>query len=734
MNTKRNLLSYSLATISALAALPANAAATLEEVIVTAQKREQGLQDVPIAVSAFNGEMVTEAGVKDVRDLAGLTPGLSIKSRGETEGAIFIRGIGSAAPGIGADPAVGVYIDGLYAARGTNATAAFFDVERVEVVKGPQGTLFGRNSSAGAISIITKKPDLEENSGSIMIGVGDEGQFKYELIGNLAISDNLGFRLGVKHDERDGLYENSTNGHELNDRDHTNVRASLLYDVDGYQSHFSVEYVDMSNSAAFVSAAQAFDDKIALNDTPDDQMLESWRVNWTNTWDLNDNMTLTSITGYYTHDVNVTPVDADLVDLFVASFEEPQGADFFSQEIRLNGSTDNIDWFVGASYSNEQLDFVNDLRYDEAIVADLFGLNGLDVANGNACDGSANFDLDGDSVGDTGLLTGLPTCPVTSETPSGDGETDSYAVYTDITWHATDTVDVTFGVRYTQDSKEIIYNNPATTGLLGALDFQIFGPITPGKLKADDDWSSVDPRLAINWNITDTTSLYVNVAKGYKSGGLNRQLDPVSGTILPFDEESNLAYEVGVKTKFWDSRAMINAAIFQNNYEDFQLEELLNLVPQVDNVGDVDVTGLDLDFRVLVTDNLEIWGSFGYLDTEVDASGSSRDGNDTPQAPETSGSIAAKYIVPMENGELQLSITWQYSDSFYFDLANTLEQDSYDQWNARIAWNNDSWGIALVGENLGDEEYLAEQFEFLDPQTSIRAPGRYVRAEVSFNF
>ncbi|NNJ65334.1 MAG: TonB-dependent receptor, partial [Xanthomonadales bacterium] len=141
----------------------------LEEVIITAQKREQTLQDVPLTVSAFSGDFVTENGVQDIRDIQGLTPNLSIKSRGDTEASVFIRGIGSQAPGIGADPAVGIFIDGMVASRGTNATAAFFDVERIEVVKGPQGTLFGRNASAGAISIITKKPELDETSGRVML-------------------------------------------------------------------------------------------------------------------------------------------------------------------------------------------------------------------------------------------------------------------------------------------------------------------------------------------------------------------------------------------------------------------------------------------------------------------------------------------------------------------------------------------------------------------------------------
>ena len=724
----------SFRNISLLAALLCTAAVNaqervIEEIIVTATKRAESVQDIPLSVNAFSGAQLEEAGVKDIRDIAAQTPGLSIKSRGETEGSVFIRGIGSAAPGIGADPAVGIYIDGLYAARGTNATAAFFDVERVEVVKGPQGTLFGRNASSGAISIITRKPELDESYGSVLAGFGDEGQQKYEFIYNLGISEKAAVRFGVKHDQRDGLYTNSTNGADLNGRDHTNARLSFFYDnQESYTSHFSAEVVDMSNTAAFVSVADAFSESVALNDAPSKQTLESTRLNWTNTWEFNDNLTLTSITGYYTHDVNVTPVDADLVDLFVASFEEPQEADFFSQEFRLNGSTDSVDWFVGASYINEELSFVNDLSYDEFIVADLFGLNGLDVDNGDICDGSADF-------GDGNGVVTIPVClsPV-SEIPSGSGETESIAVYGDVTWHATDVLDVVFGVRYTEDDKKIVYNNPATPGLLGGLDGQIFGPITPGPVPASSKFDSTDPRLALNFQLNDDVMIYASAAKGYKSGGLNRQLDPVSQTVLPFDKEENTAFEFGIKSSVWGGRGQINAAIFTSEYEDFQLEEQLNLVPQVNNIGDVDVSGFETDFKFLLSDAFELWGSIGILDTEVtNAPDVTRNGNKSPQAPEITASLALKYTAELGDGDVEASALWSYSDEFFFDLANTFKQDSYSTLDLRAAWSNDKWGFALVGENVTDEKYLAEQFLFLDV-TSIRAWGRVLRVEGHLNF
>jgi iron complex outermembrane receptor protein len=700
----------------------------IEEITVTATKRPESMQDIPIAVSAFTGAMIEEAGVKDIRDIAGQTPGLSIKSRGDTEASVFIRGIGSQAPGIGADPAVGIYIDGLYAARGTNATAAFFDIERVEVVKGPQGTLFGRNASAGAISIITRKPEIGENYGSVLVGFGDEGQQKYEFIYNASLSDSFALRFGAKYDERDGLYKNAATGKELNGRENTNARIALLYDAgNAYSMNLSYEYIDSTSTAAFVTSAEAFADEVRMDDAPADQTLESSRINWTNNFDFSDSLSLTSITGYYDHDVNVTPVDADLVEFFVATFEEPQTASMFSQEFRLNGSTKTLDWFVGASYVNEDLSFVNDLAYDEFVVAAIFGLDDID-AGGDICDGSLD-------LGDGNGPFPIPVCiSPANERPSGEGNTESVAVYGDFTWHISDMWDLSGGVRYTNDDKTMAYNNPPTGGMLSGLDGQIFGSITPGVQNADASFSSTDPRVALNFHVTDGTMLYVSGAKGYKSGGLNRQFDPVEQAVLPFDKEESTAYEFGVKSSLWGGRGQINAAVFRNDYTDYQLEELINLVPQVNNVGDAEITGLDMDFRFLLSQSFEFWGSFAYLDAEmVKAVDPTRVGKTMPQAPETSGSLSGKWSLPVASGDFDLSATWTYSDSFFFDLANTLEQPSYTTIAARAAWANDTWGVALVGENLSDEEFLSEQFMFLDV-SSIRAPGRLVRVEAHLNF
>jgi iron complex outermembrane receptor protein len=689
----------------------------LEEVIITAQKREQSLQDVPLTVTAFSGDFVTENGVQDIRDIQGLTPNLSIKSRGDTEASVFIRGIGSQAPGIGADPAVGIFIDGMVASRGTNATAAFFDVERIEVVKGPQGTLFGRNASAGAISIITKKPQLEENSGMVMFGLGDEGQVRGQFIGNLAAGDNWAFRLGANYNKRDGLYYNELTDQEMLNVNSKNFRFSVLGLVtEKWETTFLVEYIDSKNNDVIVTDDDAFASVIRQNRAPAKQRLESTRLIWTNKWAVSETMDLTSITGYYDHDVNVTPVDADEIEFDIVTFEEPQTNDTFSQELRLNGSNGDVDWFAGASYVHEDLAFRNDLRYEEGIVLDLL------AGAGFLCD-----------------VPDLPECTYRSEVPFGDNTTKSWAVYGDFTWHFADRWSLTAGARYTKDKKSFTYNNPPSGGILGVIDGQIFGPVTDGFLYADDSWNSFDPRVALDFAATENTTIFASYAHGYKSGGFNRQTHdflPDPQTIRSFDEEKVNSYEVGTKSALLGGRASLNFSAFYNDYTDYQLETLVDLLPQVQNIGDIKSKGIELEGRILVTENLELAGTYAYLDSEVKNSVVPElVGMDTPQSPKHSASAQAHYYIPSKLGEWKLSGIWTYSDDFWFDIFNTLEQDSYSLLDLRVGLTSNSgrWMIAGFVDNATDEEYFVERFVFLDV-ANRRAPGRLWRVEFTVNF
>ena len=427
-------------------------------------------------------------------------------------------------------------------------------------------------------------------------------------------------------------------------------------------------------------------------------------------------MDLTSITGYYDHDVNVTPVDADETDFPIVTFEEPQTNKTFSQELRLNGSAETVDWFIGASYVKEDLSFINDLYYEEGIVLDLLA--------------DAFFLCEEPD---------LPECTYRSETPFGDNTTKSYALYGDFTWHLNDRWSLTGGARYTKDKKNFSYGNPATGGVLGVIDAQIFGPVTDGLLHANDSWSHFDPRVAIDFMATDNTTIFANVASGYKSGGFNRQTNdfrPDPQTIKSFDEETVIAYEAGTKSKFLDGRASLNFSAFHNNYKDYQLETLVNLLPEVRNIGDIKSKGVELEGRILVTDNFELAGTYAYLDSKVKSSIEPElIDKRTPQSPKHSASAQAHYFIPINAGEFKLSGIWVYSDKFWFDIFNTLEQKSYNTLDLRLGYTPKSgrWGIAGFVDNATDEEYFVERFVFLDV-ANRRAPGRLWRVELSVNF
>jgi iron complex outermembrane receptor protein len=355
------------------------------------------------------------------------------------------------------------------------------------------------------------------------------------------------------------------------------------------------------------------------------------------------------------------------------------------------------------------------LRYDEGIVWDLFGI-------GFVCEDPE-----------------LPTCTFQSETPFGENETESWAIYGDFTYHLNDRWSVTAGARYTDDTKDFFYNNPATDGVGGAMDIQIFGPITDGSLVAKDSWNSFDPRLAVDFRATDNTTIFANIAGGYKSGGLNRQtLDflPATQSIDSFDEEQVVAYEIGTKSKLLDGRATLNFSAFFNDYEDYQLETVEDLLPIVRNIGDIETKGIEVEGRILVTDNFELAGTYAYLDTEVtDSIDPALVGKETPQSPEHSGSIQAHYYIPASSGEWKLSGIWAFSDSFYFDIFNTLEQPSYNTLNLRVGYkpNSGRWSVAAFADNVTDEEYFAERFAFLDIGNR-RAPGSLFRLEATVHF
>ena len=696
----------------------------IEEITVTATKRPESAQDIPLSISAFGEDFLKESNIVGVDRLIGFTPGLSGTVGQDAESVITIRGIGTDAFGVGVDNSVGMFIDDVPVGRPTLIGNSFFDLERVEVVKGPQGTLFGRNASAGAISVITKRPDLEVNSLDLLLSGDNEGQQIYEVVGNLAASEEFGVRLAVRHDERDGPFMNTATGDELNNRDHTNVRLSAMYEPsDTVSTFFSFESVGIDTRVGFADESVAFAETTAQNRQPS-QDIDAQRYLAKITWDINDVISLTSNTSFMDYDLTAVPVDVDVSELFFLAISEPQEGDQFVQEFRFNGGTDNVDWFIGTSFITETIESRYSPDWSDFILTQIL--------------------LDDPTFCAT---SGLTCVDDVQQDHFAETDNTSYAVYGDVAWNISDRLKLSFGARYTNDEKEFQINQPVPDSALTAVLGDAFVKLgTAGLIRAKDDWSSFDPRVALDYQMTDDVLVYGSVSSGYKSGGFNSDPNNTLASGLPqvpasFNEESVTAYEVGLKSQFWDNRARINAAIYYNDYQDYQVETSSNLVILIQNAADVESTGFELDGTFLFGEYFTLIASYSYIDAsfkrgeieDIDVAG-----RPLNRAPENSGSLAASYAIPIGNaGELTLRGDYIYTGDFVFASENlNLKQDSYGLFNTRIGFEAESgkWGLALIGENLGDEEYFLARSDVLDQNLVVPSTGALYRLEARFSF
>ncbi|MDH3512690.1 MAG: TonB-dependent receptor [Gammaproteobacteria bacterium] len=697
---------------------PAQAQLVIEEITVTAQKREESVQDVPISISAFGEDFVATSGMTNVTDVVKFVPGMGFQTDGPTQSVLSIRGIGTSAFSASADSSVGVFLDDVYSGHALTSAQSFFDVERIEVIKGPQGTLFGRNTSAGAISVISKKADRDDSYADFLLGAGSKGQGIYQAIGNYSPNADWGLRLGVKYEERDGTHKNTTDGTELNNKEDLMVRLGIQNDwSDRFRSQVLIQY---GSSGAYYGVVPIDPDdrkggvetETVEQNTRNDQDVSSFRGALRLEYDLSDSILLTSITSYFDSEAIGIPFDADTFTVRVLEFEEPAEFEYLSQEFRLNGSSDNVDWFVGASVRTEDVSVNTQLRYSD--------FDAIDLLLGEPC---TNFEPD------------FGTCNSAVVEPSlAIAANDSWGVYGDVTWHATDRLGITVGARFSNDEKDIKQNTPwqgANSVTAALLDDNLLELVTAGVLTASDDWNDFSPRLAITYDANDDLMIYANASKGYKAGGFNSGPDRSvsslgpgdSQSVLGFGPEESLAYEIGFKSTLADQRLRLNGALFFIDYENLQVETFKGLAFAIDNVSDAESKGFELEGQWLATENLEVLFSYSYLDAEL-KNGSIAD-PDLPggfvdisgmklfNAPENSFTATALYSQPMDWGSLDVRLGVSHiddqliadyllvGDSFFFI-------ESHDIWDVRVAATDDDqrWSVALIGENIGDERWF----------------------------
>lgn len=698
----------------------ASACGSLEEIVVTARKREESLQDTPISITAFTGADLEARQLDDISQIAESTPNLVFDdgvtiSGSSASSSVFIRGVGQLDFTFNSDPGVGIYVDGVYLSRSIGGLVHLLDIERIEVLRGPQGTLFGRNTTGGAINITTRKPE-NEFSGKAGINAGRYDRIEGYASVNLPISDTLLTRTSFSVRKRDGYVDRLQGGDDYGDvdafsgRSIINWRASdnlevtiavdgtrerqtalpvvLIDDIDETGFPFALSYNNAiagppcvpppsprTNAACYNNQWREGTDKLSTNAGHDSKSdLDLWGLSGTITWGINDNLSVKSITAIRDFE-SLSTMDLDGSPLPVFDIDLTQDMTAVSQEFQILGNSfdDRLSWILGAFYLNE------DARHFEAIQA------------------TFDFSLLPPPAGFPLVATGL--------TSGGDTTNESIAIFAQGTYNITDKLSLTAGLRYTDETRK--FTPDSRLGPIRLLPQQAF------KTSADELTPMVN--LAYAWS--DDLNLYITYSKGFKGGGFSQRIAQPNPAPPAFEPEIVKVIEGGLKLRAWENRLLINAAAFHSDYSDIQV---LGQAPGVIgdstiNAGEADIDGFELEISAVPVTGLLLQGGVGYLDAEytklspgvVNITLDSR----LPSAPKwtTNFSASYEYTTPSAN-TITPRIDWFYTSTttnVSGDFPSQV-QDGYSLLNASVAFEttDGKWRAALSGKNLTDEIYL----------------------------
>jgi iron complex outermembrane receptor protein len=715
---------------SAWAAVPAvtiaqETAFALEEVIVTARKRQESLQDVPVSVTALS-EQLSLSTVRDLKDTQEFVPNLLIEKTPGNQGAsVSIRGISFQETDKSFDAPVGIILDGVFLGSTAGALLNNFDIERIEVLRGPQGTLFGKNTIGGAINVIRSAP-TKELGGKLRISAGDFGKQEIQGLVNLPLTENGGLKIYGSKIESDGYIENDLINEDMGGADYKQLGATLAFDItDSFDLSLTLERSDddsdlgawgnfnkATDLACFSSVGGGFYPGIGdvpaadtgfgsgCMDLDENSDEDHSSMNAPNTPDITNNYAnltmnwlvggwgLTSITGYMDRDEELRlEYDASFNEFLTVEAENTY--EQFSQEFRINGSlTDNINLTAGLYYwksEYEQFQESYDMWY-------YFGFN----------------ESSGFGPGDI------------SQDLEGSGDNEAYAVFASVDWSITDRLLLNLGGRYTYEEKSF-------TGQSGNYIYQSGEPgsfviIPQGPTQTfEDDWGEFSPRIALQYTLGDDAMVFGSYSNGFKSGGFFARTQYIDG-LQAYDPEYVDTFEVGVKSELWDNRIRLNATAFYTDYTDKQ-EDIIQADPTgavgtvILNASDVEMMGLELEFTALLTEKLTVFANFGYIDSEysefdADLTG---DGIETDNSgltlrntPETSFGVGGTFAQPLSFGELVVNYNYFWRDEFQTIFSNDPlgQVDAAGFHNASFdLYFLDHYRVSFYGRNLSDERY-----------------------------
>jgi iron complex outermembrane recepter protein len=747
-----------------LGAAQAQEAEGVDEIVVTAQKREQSLQDVPVAVTALQGEELTNAGISQATDLSRLVPGLAVGQGGPST-QVYLRGVGNYATNGFADPAISFNMDGVYIARFSGISGNFFDVSRVEVLKGPQGTLYGRNATGGALNIVTNKPALDGFAAGIGVEGGNYNLRRFDGYINLPLGDHAALRIAARDTSRDGY---QTDGND--DDDSNGIRAQLLFEPDNATSLlFSASRIELGGkgpaqvpvtNAGFVNNSDPWTGQsqtlvwtlpgpgqgLLATAPPAPPALfqgvdrstgslgvvaESYGVQFERDF---GGVTLNVLANYLTNENDSKSFGPGFL------FDVRTSSEQSSLEARLSGAAGALDWVVGAYVSNEELS--ENFWVDQGF---LFNQTGVDM----------------DSL-----------------------TTDAQAVFGQATFSFTEQLRLTGGLRFSTEEKSAqgttFTRQPQAFTCAASGTTQVFlGAITPSipqaatngdgiaypfpfcrdVISGQRDWDDTSWRVALDYDLSPDSLLYVSASRGFKAGGFfaagNASL--TGNTVEP---ETLVAFAIGSKNRFFDGRLQLNAEAFAWDYKDHQESYLaptsasgtFNFVTQR---ADAEIFGLDVELNALLTDDDEIGLRVQYLNAEytdapfivaspgpgnpspLTACTATQDiatpsiwrtncaGQQMPRSPDFSGVLDYNHTFELPSGSIVAGAHARYSAGYWsaVDYNPLQKQDAFTMLGAALSYHseNDGWSITAFGENLTEEVVYANSFMYPSKNSVIAA-------------
>ena len=717
-------------SIFAFSSFAQNSEPMFEEIIVTAEKRSESLQDLSQAVTVLSGIDLDNRQISTFVDLSAIAPGVNIAKNEGFKTVITIRGVGyETNQNAIATPSVSYHLDGIYVASPYSLQTDFLDLERIEVLRGPQGTLFGQNSTGGAINVITRAPTTDETYGSADLTMGNYGLLKTRAVINKPLSENLAMRASFISNSRDGFTENLTNGQDLDDADSVSARVRLSYEPsDIFRANFMAQVFDEDrNGSAQKGIIDPTPDPRQLRqNSPTEHKLNAQLYSAVLEWDR-ENFSIKSLTSYQVDDILVRR-DNDRNDLdYLPPFAllpseydpETNKQTTITQEINLVSSEPifgKLDWVAGLFYLNteieisilERLDFGFDGVFDPFTTSDVYGYSG-----------------------DFGFIT--------NSTP----ERDSTSFYGQGTWNHSDSLRTVFGLRHTKDE---VYS--AVTNFYGRSGTDIL----------ETDGNKVTGRLVVEKDIDDDTMLYGSFTRGYKPGGSNltygREDVVAQIVVLPtFQEEIVDAFEVGLKTDLADGRVRLNTAAFLYNYEGLQYQATDPEVFEggVGNIPDSEIYGAELELSTFLSDSVILDLRMSWLDTEITANHLALDnveseaatnallaqgiglfsndvqvaragriqnvkGNELAKTPSFTGNVALNWSNDHNWGELKGTLQYTYRGGFKHRIFNNSQTDlvpNYDVLDIMLGFypaSAENQHFEIIGKNLFDQDGINARF------------------------